>query len=72
MRSICTEVFHVADFAGTEARRDDGDRVYWGGYGPDAYCQVTIKSDKVAFGGVSWLAATREDLIRATKISVGL
>ncbi|KAL8276787.1 hypothetical protein RQP46_010792 [Phenoliferia psychrophenolica] len=38
------------------------------GYGPDAYCEVTVKSDKIAFGGVSWLAASREDLINATKI----
>lgn len=51
-------------------RQDDGDRIYWAGYGPDAYCQVTVKSDKIAFGGVSWLAASREDLINATKIPV--
>lgn len=56
--------------AAAEVRRDDGDCIYWGGYGPDAYCQVTVKSDKIAFGGVSWLAASREDLIKASQIPV--
>ncbi|KAL8276179.1 hypothetical protein RQP46_011437 [Phenoliferia psychrophenolica] len=53
---------------GFEMLQDDGDRIYWAGYGPDAYCQVTVKSDKIAFGGASWLAASRDDLVKATQI----
>ncbi|KAL8276791.1 hypothetical protein RQP46_010796 [Phenoliferia psychrophenolica] len=53
---------------GFEMRQDDVDRIDWAEYGPDAYSQVTVKSEKIAFGGASWLAASREDLVKATQI----
>lgn len=46
------------------------ERIYYGGYGIDMFAQVQVKSDRIGFGGSSWIVESRDELLKAEKIEV--